>query len=749
MNTVRLVTPNEETTMAGPRTAARFAIGSMTLFVGLLLAVLLWAPDAHAAAQWTTPVELGTAIHEFTFGPNAQVAVNAGGDEAVVWASRKNLNATIYAVTKSRGGSWSPRAAVSTPGRGAANPQVGIDDAGNVTVLWESYEAGHQFNRIEAATRTAAEGSWSSPETIAPLEIPCGCSAELQLAVSAEGSGVVAWVSDRPGEPEAEEEELVYTAIMQPGGSWLEPTAISGPARYNAEPSVAIDGSGNATAVWAAYLEEESVIDEASMQVGNLWSAPVTVSNPPGGTYEERPKVAVDARGDAALVWERAVEEECGCAHAVTMGMTRPEGGSWTEPAEISPPGDESFSLIGPRLGLDGAGVATAVWTGTGPHGIPAVEAVNSSETGPWLTPSFLEPEFTSAGIFAQVAVAPTGKAVAIWDALNEEGDATLAATMSGGVWSAPQMISNSWPEEIPSVPEVDVDAAGNATAVWEHFTGSTYLVETSQLWEGVPLTVRKVGTDSGTIESSPVGINCGVSCHSETNSFEEGSEVAFTATAGPGYTFVGWTNCDTGNSLGEQCVVDATEGHASIGAEFRPVSQISVEKFGGGTGSVVSAPGGISCGVECVSASGTFRAGKKVTLKASRSPDSTFEGWHLSSGESCTLSNGGSWCTLTPREDTSVQAFFGERRKVAFSITKEGPGEGLIRLEPGRVYCSTTCPAAEGGYFADETVKVTLQPRNGSRGATWFDGGAGTCTEHALTCEVPASVEVLYVKFG
>lgn len=81
-------------------------------------------------------------------------------------------------------------------------------------------------------------------------------------------------------------------------------------------------------------------------------------------------------------------------------------------------------------------------------------------------------------------------------------------------------------------------------------------------------LTISKIGTGSGTVTSSPAGINCGPSCMAP---FTDGSFVTFTATPAPGSVFDGWyrdntmtwfvgyydrngvllpdTNCNTGTS--------------------------------------------------------------------------------------------------------------------------------------------------------------------------------------------------------
>jgi hypothetical protein len=57
-------------------------------------------------------------------------------------------------------------------------------------------------------------------------------------------------------------------------------------------------------------------------------------------------------------------------------------------------------------------------------------------------------------------------------------------------------------------------------------------------------LTVTEAGTGSGTVTSSPAGINCPTTCSANYNS---GTPVTLTATAGTGSTFAGWSGACSG----------------------------------------------------------------------------------------------------------------------------------------------------------------------------------------------------------
>jgi hypothetical protein len=56
-------------------------------------------------------------------------------------------------------------------------------------------------------------------------------------------------------------------------------------------------------------------------------------------------------------------------------------------------------------------------------------------------------------------------------------------------------------------------------------------------------LTVNRNGTGTGTVTSSPPGINCGADCFSF---YSEGTPVSLTATASSGSIFEEWTGCDS-----------------------------------------------------------------------------------------------------------------------------------------------------------------------------------------------------------
>src|SRR5713101_5173302 len=157
-------------------------------------------------------------------------------------------------------------------------------------------------------------------------------------------------------------------------------------------------------------------------------------------------------------------------------------------------------------------------------------------------------------------------------------------------------------------------------------------------------LSVTPAGSGSGTVTSSPVGINCGTTCSA---AFAGGSQVTLTATPASGSAFTGWSGA--GCSGTGTCVVTMNAAQA-VSATFTQGDTLTVTKAGSGIGTVSSNPAGIDCGVTC---SAAFVSGTQVTLTATPTNGSGFAGW---SGAGC---SGTGTCIVTMNAAQAVSATF------------------------------------------------------------------------------------------
>ena len=165
----------------------------------------------------------------------------------------------------------------------------------------------------------------------------------------------------------------------------------------------------------------------------------------------------------------------------------------------------------------------------------------------------------------------------------------------------------------------------------------------------GFTITAAKAGTATGTVGSSPAGINCGTAC---SYTYPAGTAVALAATPASGSIFSGWTS---GGCSGTDPCTLAGNGSVTVTAAFAvvPTYTLTVKKSGSGT--VSSSPGGISCGSTC---SASYASGSTVTLTAAPGRGAKFNGW---SGGGC---SGTGKCTVTLNSAMSVTASFSKGGK-------------------------------------------------------------------------------------
>ncbi len=176
------------------------------------------------------------------------------------------------------------------------------------------------------------------------------------------------------------------------------------------------------------------------------------------------------------------------------------------------------------------------------------------------------------------------------------------------------------------------------ATVVTATFAMKTY-----------PLDVVKDGSGSGTVSSSPTGINCGASCSA---AFEFGTLATLTATS-TSQDLTGWSaNCTPTGLYTCQVKIGTSN---QVTATFGPAQKLTITRSGNGNGKVTSSPARLDCGTVCAQ---NFMESATVTLSASSSPGSYFAGWSAN----CTPT-GALTCQVSLAQAQQVNAQFATNR--------------------------------------------------------------------------------------
>jgi DNA-binding beta-propeller fold protein YncE len=154
----------------------------------------------------------------------------------------------------------------------------------------------------------------------------------------------------------------------------------------------------------------------------------------------------------------------------------------------------------------------------------------------------------------------------------------------------------------------------------------------------------------------------------------------------------------------------------------------LTVEKTGSGSGTVTSAPAGISCGGTC---SAEFTEAEKVTLSETAESGSQFVKW-----SGCEAEPTGK-CEVTMSAAKAVKAEFTTVAKFKLTVEKTGAGSagGTVTSSPAGISCGATC-----SFEFTEAEKVTLSEsvEAGAKFVKW----TGCEAETAGKCEVTMGAE-------
>lgn len=232
-----------------------------------------------------------------------------------------------------------------------------------------------------------------------------------------------------------------------------------------------------------------------------------------------------------------------------------------------------------------------------------------------------------------------------------------------------------------------------------------------------VTLTVAKTGTGSGTVTSSPAGIDCGATCSAQ---FSRGTTVTLTAVPAAGSSIQGWSGCDSVSADQRQCTVTMNVNR-TVTVTFATTATFTLSITVSGNGSVSSTPSGITnCRGTC---SASFAANTTVTLTATPDSGWSFVGW----GGAC---SGTGTCQVVMDANKSVTATFSQNPVLTVNIS--GTGSGTVTSSPSGINCGSVCSAP---FARDTQVTLTATPAADSTISSW--SGCDSVSQDRRTCTV------------
>jgi hypothetical protein len=234
-----------------------------------------------------------SAAHQNAF--NVQLGTSSDGTSVFVWRRFDGSHWRIQTRALMPGGVLGPVLDLSRAWANALDPQVGVDAAGNAVFVWRFL--GGLNSHIQARALSAA-GALGALQTVTkhrwkPAYAP-------QVAVDPVGDAVLVWY----------QADGTYYNV---NGVRLSAAGVLGPRQhlsigpqeptYSPFPQVGIDAAGAAAFAWMRFDPGTSTwqIETRTLsETGVLGPTQALSSGPPG----RFPEIAVNANGNAAVVWE-------------------------------------------------------------------------------------------------------------------------------------------------------------------------------------------------------------------------------------------------------------------------------------------------------------------------------------------------------------------------------------------------------------------------------------------------------------
>jgi len=349
-------------------------------------------------------------------------------------------------------------------------PQIVADNRGNAIAMWTQFDALPQQYGVWTNRYTAEKG-WDTPKRINDY---VGQAAELALAVNGRGEAIAVWaqysLSD-PDNPSAPFHSSLWSNRFEPGEGWGTAVQIQDASTYALAPKVSMDARGNAIVVWHqqnAALDITNIYGTRySKQDG--WAAPRLLQADAAmqGTY---PQVAMTDGGDAMIAWGQT-DQTTFASNIASLRYSARDG--WSAPDNV--PGTDGAGVA--ALGVDGRGNAIAAWVRMDPSTFQ--DNVFASRYGVkhgWDVPEMLQPGTDANGGQLHLAMNGSGQAMALWkeSVYSLGGDFTFEMHANryvpGKGWQGSQLVGTTaiYPDTGGSNPQIGMDEGGNAMAVWE-----------------------------------------------------------------------------------------------------------------------------------------------------------------------------------------------------------------------------------------------------------------------------------------
>jgi uncharacterized protein YheU (UPF0270 family) len=417
----------------------------------------------------------------------SQLAVSLSGHAFVIWTgvdpnamgARERLYAVVYDPRAQR---WSSAMPLQRNAQPVLSAAVASDGQGGAVVVWAEHSqtvpidtggTGTRFSNetaIYANRYDAGQQQWQAAQLVRDLLESAG---SVHVAMTAGGDAVAVW-----------NEQCRSAACIQ-GSAFIGSSLYSGRQqswttavhlnqsviqRYAAAPHSAIDANGNAVVVWEEFNSRGFRVIYAACYdaTAGRWGTPEVINQTNYGAGTA-PSVIMDLNGNAMAAWAQ------GFAFTIGVGGARLDRAhnEWSPPERIDDFVGETHAAAAPKLAVAGNGDAIlgAYTYGAIPTLGIEMSRLYAAASNRWYLVTRLDettypdPEVNPPQGLAQfgldVAMDPFGNALAIW------AQQTDARQVPGGIYARRFLRNVGWDE--PQKVDAVIYGAGSSPLGMPH----------------------------------------------------------------------------------------------------------------------------------------------------------------------------------------------------------------------------------------------------------------------------------------
>jgi hypothetical protein len=321
----------------------------------------------------------------------------------------------------------------------------------------------------EAEPPGVAEPGWEVPQVL-----ECDKTASdfaPRVAMNAAGQGMAIWCR-REGEC-----VRLWTRICTQSEGWGQAEPMNTDDAIGIGfPQIAMDARGHAIVAWRRFVDPVSGI-WVNRYVPNLGWTGATLLQQEKNDEVFDPRIAMNDRGDAVVVWQQST-----ATHNTVWASRHVAGAGWEQPTRASQDGVSDASA--PRVAMDASGNAMVVWRQF--DGVSTSIWANLFDISRgWGVADVLDVEQGGTAFDAQIVMSPSGNAIAIWTQTSREHSRIYASHyLVGRGWGRTARVGANG-DMAALLPQLAMDERGNAMAVWCQRDGKRFHVHASRYQAG------------------------------------------------------------------------------------------------------------------------------------------------------------------------------------------------------------------------------------------------------------------------